>query len=132
MLSFEPNIFFIDDKRNEVEEIIKIYRDKGFGVKFYNADPIEGDFVPKSETFSDAVLVFLDIYFTSERILDEEKCAEWVSGIVNESSFFILVIWSQDTDEADKVIDKIKENKRYPFVKIIKQKSDYQNGDNQW
>lgn len=132
MLSFEPNIFFIDDKINEVEEIVNIYRDKGFGVKYYNADPIEGDNVPKSDTFSDAVLVFLDIYFTSDRILDEEKCVEWVSGIVNESSFFILVIWSQDTDEADKVINKIKENKRYPFETIIKQKSDYQNGDNQW
>ncbi len=132
MLSIEPSIFFVDDKRNEVDEIVNIYKNKGFGVKFYNADPIDGDEVPNSNTHSDALLVFLDIYFNAERVLDEEKCAEWVSGIVREGSFFILVIWSQDTDEADKVISKLKESKRWPYVSIIKQKSDYQTGDREW
>ena len=132
MLSVEPNIFFIDDKKNEVNNIIEIYRNHGYGVKFFNADPVVGDKMPDTNTYSDAVIVFLDIYFNAERILDEEKCAEWISGIVNKNSFFILVIWSQDTDEADKVIDKIIETERYPYVTIKKQKSDYQNGDNQW
>lgn len=132
MLSFEPNIFFVDDKEREVKEIVDIYRNKGYGVKYFNADPIEGDDVPYPDSYSDAVLVFLDIYYNSERTLDEEKCAEWVSGIVNHNSFFILVIWSQDTDEANIVINKIKENHRFPFVTIIKQKSEYQKGENQW
>jgi len=119
MLSFEPNIFFVDDKENEVDELVNIYRQKGFGVKYFNADPVEGDLIPDKNCYTDAVLLFLDIYLTSDRILDEEKCAEWVSSIVNENSFFILVIWSQDTDEADKVIEKINQNNRHPFVTII-------------
>ncbi|MBN2610193.1 MAG: hypothetical protein JXB00_01410 [Bacteroidales bacterium] len=132
MLSVEPNLFFVDDKKNEVIDIVEIYRNKGYGVKYFNADPIDGDDVPFPNTYSDAVILFLDLYYNSDRILDEEKCAEWVSGIINKNSFFILVIWSQDTDEVDKVIDKIRKTERHPYVTIIKQKSDYQNGDNQW
>ncbi|WP_010664005.1 hypothetical protein [Marinilabilia salmonicolor] len=132
MLSLEPNIFFVDDKRNEVEEIVEIYRNQGYGVKFFNADLTFGDDVPRPNTYKDAILVFLDIYYTPDRILDEEKCSEWINGIVNQNSFFILVIWSQDTDEAGKVINKIMENNRFPFVTIIKQKSDYQDGENHW
>ena len=38
MLSFEPNIVFIDDKEEQVNGIIQLYRNEGAGVKFYNAD----------------------------------------------------------------------------------------------
>lgn len=132
MLSIEPNIFFVDDKENEVKEIINIYRNKGFGVKYFNADPVDGDKIPSLNSYSDAILVFLDLYFTADRILDKEKCAEWVEGIVFKNSFFILVIWSQDTDEAEEVINEIKKTNRIPFVSIIKQKSDYQIGNSKW
>lgn len=132
MISFEPSIFFVDDKKNEVEDIVELYRKEGYGVKYLNADPIEGDEIPLENSYSDALLVFLDIYYNADRTLDEEKCAEWVSGIVNKDSFYILVIWSQDTDEAEKVINKIKESNRAPFVTIIKQKSDYHRGNNKW
>lgn len=126
MLSVEPNIFFIDDKKEEVNVLINLYRNEGFGVKYYNADLIEGDLVPDENSFSNANLIFLDIYYNSDRQLDKEKCAEWVSGIVPENSFYILVIWSQDTDEADDVISEIINENRNPFISIVKQKSDYQ------
>lgn len=126
MLSVEPNIFFIDDKKEDVDVLIELYRNEGFGVKYYNADLIEGDSVPDENSFSNANLLFLDIYYNSERQLDKEKCAEWVSGIIPENSFYILVIWSQDTDEAEEVITEIVNENRPPFITIIKQKSDYQ------
>jgi len=126
MLSVEPTIFFIDDKQVDVDVLIELYRNEGFGVKYFNADLIEGDSVPDENSFSNANLIFLDIYYKADRQLDKEKCAEWVSGIVPENSFYILIIWSQDTDEADEVISEIINENRNPFISIIKQKSDYQ------
>ena len=131
MLSKNPNIVFIDDKEDEVKGIIDIYREKGYGVVFFNASPFDGDNLPDKE-FSNVNVVFLDIYYKSDRILDEEKCAEWVSAIIPENSFYVLVIWSQDTDEAQTVIEEIKKNNRHPFISIIKQKSDYQIKGNTW
>jgi len=132
MLSIEPSVFFVDDKLNEVKGIIDIYREKGYGVKYFNASAADGDAVPEPNTYHDASLIFLDLYYDGQRILDEEKCSEWVESIVRKDAFFILVIWSQDTDEAEVVLKEIGNNSRVPFVSIIKQKSDYQNGDGQW
>jgi len=131
MLSKNPSIVFIDDKKDEVKGIIDIYREKGYGVVFFNASPFEGDNIPDNQ-FSNINIVFLDIYYKSDRILDEEKCAEWVSAIIPENSFFVLVIWSQDTDEAETVIEEIKKNNRHPFISIIKQKSEYQIEGDTW
>ena len=125
MLSKNPSIVFIDDKKDEVSDIINIYREEGYGVKYFNADLIEGDLPPDNANFPNVNLVFLDLYYDSTNRLDVEKCSEWVSAIIPENSFYILVIWSQDTDSSSEVIDAITLENRQPFTYIIKQKSDF-------
>jgi len=125
MLSNSPSIVFIDDKIDEVSEIINIYREEGYGVKYYNADLIEGDLPPENANFPNVNLVFLDLYYDSSSRLDVEKCTEWVSAIIPENSFYILVIWSRDTQSAIPVIDELIKENRSPFAHIIKQKSKY-------
>jgi len=125
MLSNSPSIVFIDDKIEEVSEIINIYREEGYGVKYYNADLIEGDLPPENANFPNVNLIFLDLYYDSTSRLDVEKCSEWVSAIIPKNSFYILVIWSRDTHSAIPVIEELVLENRRPFAYIIKQKSDY-------
>jgi hypothetical protein len=123
MLSFEPNIVVIDDKKDEIQGIIDWYNTKGIGCKFFDADIAEGDLMPEN-SYSDVNLIFLDL-FLSEAKVDHEQCSNWIQSIIPEKSFYVLVIWTKDPGEAQGVIDELVKFKRLPFVCLIKNKSDF-------
>lgn len=130
MLSAEPNIIFIDDKKEEVEGIIKSYKDEGYGVKFFNADLTKGDEKP-ANFFSDVNLIFLDLYFSDK--FDAELCTGWIEKIIMESSFYVLVIWSKDTQHEHEIIEDLLKLNRKPYKVISKQKGEeYKNPTNEW
>ncbi|WP_282116183.1 hypothetical protein [Cellulophaga baltica] len=128
MLSFEPNIVFIDDKIKEVEGIIDLYREDSIGVKYYNADIAIGD-TPPHLPFSNVNLIYLDLYYKTE--FDLEMCLGWIDSIVPKNSFYVLVIWSKDTEEHKaEIIEGLTEINKKPFVTFNEIKNNtYKNED---
>jgi len=126
MLSLEPNILFVDDKEVEVSEIIYKYRNDGVGVKFFNANVATGD-QPPDVPFSDVSLIFLDLFYTDE--FDPELCSNWVYHLIPEKSFYVLVIWSKDTQYAEGVTRELATINRSPYLCIVKQKSAYRTNE---
>ncbi len=125
MLSFEPNVIIIDDKINEVKGIIDRYQELGIGCKYYNPNLIDGDALPIHK-FSDVGLIFLDIYFTSNfHDYDPEFCFNWIQSIVPEKSFYILIIWTTDTDKGEQVLSLLNQRNLSPFCTIIQGKAKY-------
>lgn len=125
MLSFEPNIIFIDDKKEQVNGIIQLYRNEGVGVKFYNADLVYGDSKPDTH-FSNVNLIYLDLYYKND--FDIDLCLGWIDSIIPKNSFYILVIWSKDTHHSDEIIDALEEIEKKPFATFSETKNeDYKN-----
>jgi hypothetical protein len=130
MLSFEPNIVVIDDKREEVSGLLDHYQAEGIGTKFYNACIIDGDKRPELP-FSNVNLIFLDLYYSSK--FDVDLCTSWICSVVPEHSFYILVIWSKDTDHSEEVLKELKEVNRSPYLNLPLQKGDtFKNNDHTW
>ena len=128
MLSFEPSIIFIDDKIEQVDGIINLYRNEGVGVKFFNADLIDGDNRPVS-TFSNVNLIYLDLYYKDD--FDIELCLSWIDSIVPKNSFYVLVIWSKDPHHKEEIIQGLSDINQLPFITFLEAKNDdYKNDDN--
>ncbi len=128
MISFEPNIVFIDDKEEQVDGIIQLYRNEGAGVKFFNADLVEGDIKPTNH-FTNVNLIYLDLYYQNEFEID--LCLGWIDSIIPKNSFYILVIWSKDTQHSDEVIAALTAIQRKPFTTYTETKNEeYKNEDN--
>lgn len=89
MLSFEPNIIFIDDKKEEVIDLVDLYRQEGIGCKFYNADISIGDHKPV-QPYSDVNLIFLDLYYKKE--FDVELCTGWIESLIPVNSFYVAYL----------------------------------------
>jgi len=127
MLSFEPSVVFIDDKKEEVSGIINLYREEGVGVKFYNTDLINEDDKP-SNPFSNVNLIFLDLYYSND--FDYELCVGWIDSILSENSFYVLVIWSKDSQHRNEIIDGLSRIGKKPFLDFNETKSGYKNKNN--
>lgn len=123
MLSFEPSVVVIDDKRDEVQGVIDWYQGLGVGCKFINADLFDGD-VYQDVPYSDVNLVFLDLFYSEDKF-DPELCANWIQSIVPAKSFYVLVVWSKDPAKLDEVFEELKKLNRLPFFSITKNKTDF-------
>jgi hypothetical protein len=123
MVSFEPNIVVIDDKYDEVIGIVNHYQSNGSGCKFFNADIAEGDNMPETN-YSDVNIIFLDLFLDGDKF-DAEQCSNWVKSLIPEKSFYLLIIWSKDSSHAEEVRERLKVEKRSPFVFLIENKTDY-------
>lgn len=127
MLSFEPNIIFIDDKKDQVDGILELYQNDGLGVKFYNADIAHGDPRPTSH-YSNVNLIYLDLYYQDD--FDLDLCLGWIDSIIPKNSFYVLVIWSKDTHHSEEVIEGLTGLNKKPFVTFSETKNDdYKNED---
>jgi hypothetical protein len=127
MLSFEPNIVFIDDKINQVDGIINLYRNEGIGVKYYNADIADGD-TPPQNPFSNVNLIYLDLYYKED--FDLDLCLGWIDSIVPKNSFYVLVLWSKDPHHKDEIIEGLSKINQIPFITFCETKNDdYKNPD---
>jgi len=126
MLSFQPRIAVIDDKKNEVDGILENHQEEGIGIKYFNANPFDGDDKPSTE-YSDIGLIYLDIHYTDNiNDYDPELCAAWIDSLIPECSFYILVLWSKETDKKDEILDVLKQINKEPFLLFTEQKTDYQ------
>lgn len=126
MLSFEPKIAVVDDKIDEVQGIIELYQKDGIGIKYYNAHLTDGDDKP-SDQFSNLNIIYLDVHYTNNLDdYDPELCAAWVDALIPKFSFYILVIWSKETDKTDEILAELKTINKSPFICFSEQKTDYQ------
>lgn len=125
MISFEPRIAIVDDKIEEVKGILENYQNIGAGIKYFNANLTSPD--PKPEIhYSDLNLIFLDVHFTDNTSdYDATHCAGWIDSLVPENSFYILVIWSKETDKKDEILEELKKIEKYPFLVFTAQKTDF-------
>lgn len=129
MISFEPRIAIIDDKFEEISGILQQYQKQGIGVKYFNAHLTDPDPKPTIH-FSDLNLIFLDVHFTDNiGDYDPTHCAAWVDSLLPENSFYILVLWSKETDKKDEILDELRLIKKEPFLFFAEQKTDYQTKD---
>lgn len=129
MLSFEPRVAIIDDKFEEIDGILKQYQKDGIGIKYFNAHLTNPDEKPASQ-FSDLNLIFLDVHFTENtEDYDPTHCAAWVDSLLPENTFYILVLWSKETDKKDEILLELKKIKKEPFLFFAEQKTDYQTKD---
>lgn len=127
MLSFEPNIVFIDDKIEQVDGIIDLYRKEGIGVKYYNADLAEGD-TPPQTPFSNVNLIYLDLYYKDD--FDLELCLGWIDSLIPKNSFYVLVIWSKDPHHEGEILEGLSKINQLPFIIFCETKNDdYKNPD---
>lgn len=126
MKHLEPNIILIDDHREEIEDILFYYQNKGIGCKLYNPDYAEGDEMP-DRPYSDVSIIFLDLYYSGK--FDAELCGDWVRSMVYEKSFYILILWSKDTSKAEEVLQQLKTHNKSPFIELIKSKTNFQGKD---
>lgn len=124
-MKFQTNVIVIDDKHSEVEGIIEGYRNDGAGCLFYNAHLVDGDEHP-DKPYSDVRIVFLDVYYTDNTTdYDPELCSGWIDSIVNKKSFYVLVIWSKDTDHTTEIMEELAKIEKTPFIVIERNKSKY-------
>lgn len=125
MISFEPRVVVVDDKIDEVIGILENYREEGIGVKYYNAHL--GDPTPKPvKPFSDLNLIFLDIHYTdNSQDYDPSICAGWIDSLISENAFYILVIWSKETDKTNEILNEIRLVNKEPFLCLEEQKTEY-------
>ncbi len=125
MLTVEPNIIIVDDKFDEIKGILQEYQNSGSGVKYYNAHLTDGDSIP-DKYYSDIVLIFLDVHFTENTDdYDPELCSGWIQGLIPENSFYILILWSKETDKEEEILTQLKNINRTPFMCIAEQKTNY-------
>lgn len=126
MLSFEPRVAIIDDKFEEINGILEQYQNEGVGIKYFNSHLIDPDPKPTIH-YSNLNLVFLDVHFTENTDdYDPTHCAAWIDSLLPENSFYILVLWSKETDKKDEILVELKLIKKEPFLFFAEQKTDYQ------
>lgn len=125
MINFEPNVAVIDDKFEEVKGIVNHYHNLGIGCKFFDAHLITGDTKPE-KTYSDISLVFLDIYFSSNFAdYNPEFCTGWIQSLLPPKSFYILIIWTTDTEKGEEVLTLLKQSNHNPFFHLIEGKKNF-------
>lgn len=126
MYFLEPTIVVVDDKRAEVEGIVRYYNEQGLGCKYFNSDLIEGDNYPL-KNYADVNLLFLDLIYSDQQPFDAELCSSWVRSLIPEKSYYILILWTKDPSKAEEVLEQLKQHHRTPYLYLIESKTDYQN-----
>jgi hypothetical protein len=122
MKYFEPNIIIVDDHQEEIQDILDYYKNSGIGCKLLNPDYVDGDDMPENH-FSDVNIIYLDLYYSGK--FDAEQCSNWVRSIVDEKTFYVLVLWTKDISKAAEVIELLTHHNRKPFLCIEKNKTEY-------
>ncbi|WDE97539.1 hypothetical protein PQO03_17065 [Lentisphaera profundi] len=132
MLEIEPNVVIIDDKKEEVKGLIELFNMEGIGTKFFNADITEKD-NPPNQPYSDVNLIFLDLHFKNDEF-DVEMCTGWIEDIIEVNTFYILVIWSKDSDSdlTQEVLDDLKKCNRSPYLYFPEAKGTYRKVDGEY
>lgn len=121
----EPNVIVVDDVRDEINGILDIYSSKNIGCRLFNPDLIEGDTMP-DKPYTDVSLIYLDLFYSEK--FDAEQSCNWVSTIIPEKSFYVIVFWTKDPSKADEVLEHLIRHNRTPFLYFVESKSNYLQG----
>lgn len=120
----EPSIVIVDDVEEEYLGISNYYTKQGIGCKVFNPDLYDGDEYPE-KPYSDLNLIFLDLFYSGK--FDTERCVSWVRHLIKPKSFYILIMWTNDTSKGEEVSALLDEHNVNPFKTIIEAKSKYRN-----
>lgn len=127
MKYLEPNVVIVDDKIDEIKGLIDHYRSQGIGCKYFNADLNNGDNYPDKQ-MSDVMLLFLDLYYSDGPLdsgFDPELSTSWVRSIIHPGAFYILILWTKDSAQAELVTNKLDKLNLHPFQTLIESKGSY-------
>lgn len=117
-----PQIVIVDDRREEVDGLLKVLWEQGLGVKYFSADMMDGHAKPITPLKS-VRIIFLDLFY--QNAFDRELPAGWVRSIVEKGQFYILVSWTKDSHKHDEVIEELERHGYLPSVHFSLQKTDY-------
>lgn len=127
-----PQVAIIDNNEAEIKSIEFELNEMHIGNKFYEVDFLEP--IYPLQPLSTVELVFLDLYYQSGfQDFDPYVCVQWLTKIVPEGKKYVLIVWSNDTHQTDRLLDTIKElNAPYPFLVETKEKNIYRTGENDY
>ncbi|HAO07113.1 MAG TPA: hypothetical protein DCQ50_09005 [Chryseobacterium sp.] len=124
-----PQVAIIDNNENEIKSIEVELNELKIGNKFYEVDYIEPNY--PIQPLNTVEMVFLDLYLQAGlRKFDPYMCINWLNAIVPAGKKYILIIWSNDTHEADQLMKVMKEEGApIPFLLEIREKGKYETAD---
>lgn len=128
-----PQVAIVDDRKEEVNSILKVLDDLSIGNRFFMADSIEPQY-PDSPLLN-VDLVFLDLFYSTAfgTRFEPEACLEWINRIVPPGKEYALVVWSRDTDHTEELMEVMKSSHSpIPLLVETKQKNLYQIGDGEY
>jgi len=127
-----PQVAIIDNNELEIKSIEVELNELKIGNKFFEADYVEPNF--PVQPLSTVELVFLDLYLqTGIQKFDPYMCINWLNAIVPAGKKYILVVWSNDTQEVDQLFTVMKqEGAPMPFLLETRTKGDYQISNNEY
>ena len=116
----------IDDQPEAARPIEIAFNNLNIGNQFFQAD----DVLPiyPEHPLKNIKLVFLDLYYnnTYGTNFNPHACADWLEHIVPAGKDYTLVIWSNDVDKTDILLNAIREiNGTLPTTVVQKSKKDY-------
>ncbi len=116
-----PQVAFVDDIKAQIEPLENAVRELHTGSIYFDATPHKNSFpdVPL-ETVE---ILFLDLFYKKD--FDVEISAQWVKSIIPQHSKYTLVVWSNDTDEVQDLLDLLDEINLTPALYYLWQKTDY-------
>lgn len=133
MIPNGPQIAIIDDRQNEVQDIIDTLERRRVGYKYFNASIGEDE--QPDEPIKSIETIFLDLHFQTglaELDFDPSLPAGWVDHIVPENRNYNLVIWTKDSNKAQQLIDLLYQLNKLPYFWFAAQKNEYQTSDEEY
>jgi len=127
-----PQVAIIDNNEDEIKSIEIELNELKIGNKFFEVDYVEPNF--PDQPLNTVELVFLDLYFQSGLSrFDPYMCINWLTAIVPHGKKYMLIVWSNDTHEANNLMDvMMKEGAPIPFLLETKSKEEYRISDKEY
>lgn len=123
---FITSALVIDDKVEEVKDLISHLEEKDIWVRHYTPDQIEN----KNEPFNNRKIIFLDLYLDTGTSTDNiAKIRRYFKTIIGENfGTYGIVLWTKHTSHFDDFCDKIynkNNNFTLPLFVISLDKTEY-------
>jgi hypothetical protein len=128
-----PQVAIVDNNYEEVKSIETRLDELNIGNVFFPVDFVKPIYPKK--TISTIELVFLDLFYNTgiNAAFDPFACCEWLTRIVPANKNYILIIWSNDPDHKDELMEVIElTDAPMPFFVELSPKAKYQSGNFQY
>lgn len=118
---FGPQVAFVDDIKSQIEPLESAVQELHTGSIYFDATPSKNNF--PTFPLETVEILFLDLFYKKD--FDADLSAQWVKSIIPERSKYTLVVWSNDTDEVQELLDILDEINLTPASYYLWQKTDY-------